>query len=497
MGCSERILTRQDLSPVAPFVDGSLVPSRSQAGLEIREPASGKSLIEIPAGCTDDVEHAVRSSKSSFQDGRWHKQPPSQRKRILMRWSELIEANVGRLDALDALEMGKPISVPVFNASAAAGFLRFNAEALDKRAGNVLSSDSSSTVIQAMVPRGVVAAIVPWNFPTYNILLKVAPALAAGNSVVLKPSELACQAAMILARLALEAGIPPGVFNVVPGMGEIVGRALAEHMEVNMVTFTGSSAVGKLIMQYAGKSNMKVVGAECGGKSPHIVFDDGVDIEAVASSIARTLCLNQGQVCSVGSRLLVQDSLADSVVHKVIARLTDLRVGDPQLRETTYGPLASEAQLRKVTGYIDAGIGAGADLAYGGSRLLQESGGYFIEPTVFINVPEQSSLAQEEIFGPVLSILRFRTFEEAVRLAASTAYGLAAYVWTSQLTVGFRLSNALQTALTMVSAVPVTGEGPGYGFSGEPYGLSGVGIEGGIAGLESYMRRQTTWFTHG
>jgi acyl-CoA reductase-like NAD-dependent aldehyde dehydrogenase len=497
MVCNEKLLTRHDLLPVAPFVDGQFIESQCHDAFEIREPASGTRLMEIPAGSATDVEHAVRSSKRSFLDGRWHKLPPSARKRILGRWAELIEAHARRLDALDAIEMGKPVSVSIFNASAAAGFLRFNAEALDKRAGDVLSSDSSSTVIQTMVPRGIVAAIVPWNFPTYNIMLKVAPALAAGNSVVLKPSELASQAALMLARLALEAGVPPGVFNVVPGVGEIVGRALAEHMDVNMVTFTGSTAVGKLIMQYAGTSNMKVVGTECGGKSPHIVFDDGVDIEAVANSIARTLCLNQGQVCSVGSRLLVQDSLEESVVQGIIARLADLRVGDPQLTETTYGPLASEAQLSKVLAYIGAGIATNADLVYGGSRLLQESGGYFIEPTVFVNVPERSSLAQDEIFGPVLSVLRFRNVDEAIRLAASTAYGLAAYVWTSQITVGFKLSSALQTALTMVSAVPVTGEGPGYGFSGEPYGLSGVGIEGGIAGLETYMRRQTTWFTHG
>jgi len=393
--------------------------------------------------------------------------------------------------------MGKPVSLPVFNAKAAANFLRFNAEALDKCPGETLTSDSSSTVIQVRVPRGIIAAIVPWNFPTYNCLLKIAPALAAGNSVVLKPSELASQSALMLAKLALDAGIPPGVLNVIPGSGEIVGKALAEHMDVDMVSFTGSSAIGKLIMQYAGRSNMKVVSAECGGKSPHIVFDDGVDIEAIAESVARSICLNQGQVCSAGSRLLVQDSLEERLVQKVIKRMGDIRIGNPQLKQTSYGPLVSEEQMRKVLTYIEAGSAVGADLVYGGSRLLRETGGYFIEPTVFVNVPEDSALAQEEIFGPVLSVLRFRTLEEAVRLAAGTTYGLAAYVWTSRLAVGFQLSNALQTALTMVSALPVMGEGPGPGFSGEPYGLSGIGIEGGIAGLEAYMRRQTTWFNHG
>src|SRR6185437_14609109 len=280
--------------------------------------------------------------------GSWRRSPPSVKKRILHRWADLVEEKSPRLDALDALEMGKPVSLPVFNAKAAANFLRFNAEALDKCPGETLTSDSSSTVIQVRVPRGVVAAIVPWNFPTYNSVLKVAPALAAGNSVVLKPSELASQSALMLARLALDAGIPPGVFNFIPGAGEVVGKALAEHMEVDMVTFTGSSAIGKLIVQYAGRSNMKVVGAECGGKSPHIVFDDGIDIEAVADNIARNICINQGQVCSVGSRLLVQDSLEEPLVQSITAKLEDIRVGDPQLKTTTYGPLVSESQLRKV-----------------------------------------------------------------------------------------------------------------------------------------------------
>ncbi|MHB8815177.1 MAG: aldehyde dehydrogenase family protein [Steroidobacteraceae bacterium] len=493
----ESLLTARDLVSVGPFVDGKPVQSLSDSTFEIREPASGKTLMVIPAGCSDDAERAVRSSRGSYLDCRWSNTPPTAKKRILNLWAELIEADASRLDALDAIEMGKPVSVPIFNAKAAAGLLRFNAEAIDKCPGDVLTSDSASTVIQSRKPRGVVAAIVPWNFPTYSGILKAAPALAAGNSVVLKPSELASQSALRLAKLAVEAGVPPGVFNVLTGRGEIVGRALAEHPQIDMITFTGSTAVGRLMLQYAGTSNMKVVSAECGGKSPHIVFDDGVDVDAAADGIARAICFNQGQVCSVGSRVLVQDSVEDRLVQKIIDTLKDIRVGDPQLKDTTYGPLVSEAQMSKVLAHIDAGAAGGADMVYGGSRLLPETGGYFVEPTVFVNVPQHSNLAQEEIFGPVLSVVRFRNLEEAIRLAAATPYGLAAYVWTAQIAVGFKLSNALQTAVTMVNAAPVTSEGPGYGFSGEPYGLSGVGIEGGIAGLETYMRRQTTWFNHG
>jgi acyl-CoA reductase-like NAD-dependent aldehyde dehydrogenase len=268
-------------------------------------------------------------------------------------------------------------------------------------------------------------------------------------------------------------------------------------MGVDMLTFTGSSAVGKLMLQYAGYSNMKVVSAECGGKSPQIVFDDGVDLDAVAANVASTIVLNQGQVCSIGSRLLVQNTIEEKIVEKVISHLEKVKAGDPQLPATTFGPLVSSAQLSKVLAYIETARTDGADLVHGGSRILEKTGGNFVEPTVFVNVPEDSRIAQEEIFGPVLSVLRFRDIDEAIRLANSTAYGLAAYVWTAQLATGFKMGNALPTAVTLINAIAPAGEGPGYAFSGEPAGLSGVGPEGGLAGLESYMRRQTIWFNHG
>lgn len=490
-------LTVADMTRVAPLIDGRLVQPEVDQVFVTYNPTSGKKLAEIPVGCAADADKAVGAARRSFLKGTWRHAAPSQRKAILARWADLIERAAARLDALDALEMGKPISIPAFNASAAAALLRFNAEALDKFAGDVLSSDRYSTVIQKRVPRGVVAAIVPWNFPTYNILLKVAPALAAGNSVVLKPSELASQSALALARLAMDAGLPTGVLNVVPGCGGTVGKALAEHMDVDMLTFTGSTAVGKLILQCAGASNMKVVSVECGGKSPHIVFDDGLDLDAVAGSVAGMMVLNQGQVCSVGSRLLVQDALQERLVQKIISQVEKIVTGDPQDSTTTYGPLVSRPQLDKVMSYIAAGSAAGADLVHGGSRMLEHGGGYFIEPAVFVNVPEDSRVAQEEIFGPVLSVLSFVDVDEAVRLANATCYGLAAYVWTSRTTTAFRVGNAINAGYVLINALAPVGEGPGVGFSGEPFGLSGVGIEGGVAGLASYARRQTFWFNHG
>jgi acyl-CoA reductase-like NAD-dependent aldehyde dehydrogenase len=482
---------------VCPFLNGREVPSEAADVIESYNPATGRKLGEIPAGCRADVESAVAVSRANFESGAWRKAAPAAKKAVLYKWAELIEANARKLDALDAIEMGKPVSIRAFNASAGADVVRFNAEAIDKCNGDTLPSDAVSMVLQTREPRGVVAAIVPWNFPTYNVLLKAAPALAAGNSVVLKPSELANQSALLLARLAVEAGLPPGTLNILPGAGEIVGRALGEHMDVQMLAFTGSSAVGKLILQYAGKSNMKVVLAECGGKSPQIVFGDGLDLDAVATSVAQAMVLNQGQVCSVGSRLLVQDSIEELLTQKIIERLRSIVVGDPQATATTYGPLASREQFSKVRKYIANATEHGAHLAYGGGCLLEESGGYFIEPTVFVNVSERAPIAQEEIFGPVLSVMSFHSLEDAVRLANSTSYGLAAYVWTSQTATGLKLARAMQTAVTLINAATTPSAGPGHAFSGEPSRMSGVGIEGGMAGLESYLRRQTIWINHG
>ena len=490
-------LTAADMVEVSPLVDGRQVPSGGRELFTTYNPVSGQPLARFAIGCATDVDGAVTAARRAYNSGGWRNTPPSAKKRTLLRWAELIERHAARLDALDALEMGKPVSVPIFNAVHAAAFVRFNSEVPDKIHGDTFASDSSSTVIQRRVPRGVVAAIVPWNFPTYNVVLKVAPALAAGNCVVLKPSELASQAALILAGLALEAGLPPGVLNVVPGCGEPVGRSLAEHMDVDMVTFTGSSAVGKLILQYAGRSNMKVVSSECGGKSPHVVFDDGLDLDLVASQIAHAIVVNQGQICSVGSRVLVERSIEKPLLERISSHLASVVAGDPQLPATTYGPLASHRQMERVLSYITAGTSDGAQLIRGGARMLPESGGYFIQPTVFANVPERSRIAQEEIFGPVIAVLPFSDLDDAIRLANSTCYGLAAYLWTSRATTAFRAANGVNAGYTLVNAIPPRGEGPGVALSGEPYGLSGVGIEGGLAGAETFMRRHTVWFNHG
>lgn len=480
---------------VEPFVDGLSTGSAGEATIDVINPSNGRRLLSIPAGCEMDVNRAVTSARGAFECGDWSEAPPSFRARTLHLFADLIERDAPTLDALDAGEMGKPISLATLNATSAAGLMRFFAEGVDKVMGDVYSSDKNSFVAHRRVPRGVVAAVIPWNFPTFVAVLKLAPALASGNCVILKPSELASRSALRLAALALRAGVPPGVLNVVPGLGETVGRALGMHAEVDMVTFTGSTAVGKLMLQYSAQSNMKVVMAECGGKSPQIVFADGVDLDEASESIAGALVTNQGQVCSVGSRLLVQESIAIEMVERIVASTRSVVIGDALDPGTTFGPLASAQQRTRVMQYIDGAQAEGAKLVTGGHRALSESGGYFVEPTVFSDVAPSARIAQEEIFGPVLSVISFEDEAEAVRIANSTIYGLAAYVWTANLSTGMRMAKALRSSVIINAATP-RGDGPGHGFSSEPARQSGIGVEGGIVGMESYLRRQLVWFNH-
>ena len=480
---------------VSPFLDGELVTATCEGKFEIINPSNGHRLLSVPVGCENDVNRAVASSRRAVDDGRWRSSPVSVRKKVLHRLADLIEAEACTLDVLDAGEMGKPVREERANAAAAAHLMRFYAEVIDKILGDVYTSDQKSFVAQRRVPRGVVAAIVPWNFPTYNAVLKLGPALAGGNSVVLKPSELSSRSAVRLAILAVQAGVPAGVFNVVQGLGSIVGRAQGLHPEVDMVTFTGSASVGKQMLQYAGQSNNKVVMTECGGKSPQIVFDDGVDLDVASESIADLLLTNQGQLCSVGSRLLVQRSLETAVLERVAARMSRAVIGDALDPRTTFGPLVSARQCARVMEYIDTAQADGAELITGGRQVMQETGGYFVEPTVFRNVSPETRIAQDEIFGPVLSMIPFDSETEAIRIANSTKYGLMAYVWTTSLSTGMRVAKGIRSSVMINAAAPI-GEGPGHAFSHEPAGESGLGVEGGLAGMEAYLRRQLVWINH-
>jgi acyl-CoA reductase-like NAD-dependent aldehyde dehydrogenase len=481
---------------VSVFLDGMPAESSSDARVEVINPSTGRYLLSIPAGCEADVDRAVASARRAFNGGDWSEGPPSFRKAALNRLSDLIAAHATELDALDAGEMGKPVSESRANAAAASRVTRFYAEAVDKLTGDVYASDRNSFVTQRRVPRGVVAAVVPWNFPTSNAVIKLSPALAAGNSVVLKPSELSSRSAFLLAHLAINAGVPPGVLNVVPGYGETVGRALGLHADVDMLAFTGSTEVGKWMLQYAGQSNLKVIMAECGGKSPQIVFSDTDDLDAASDSIASMLLINQGQLCSVGSRILVQRSIEMALLDKVVGRLKQIVMGDALDPTTSFGPLASAQQCARVMRYIESAHEDGAQLVVGGRRSMLETGGYFIEPTVFRGVSPGFRIAREEVFGPVLAVTAFDTEAEAIRIANDTIYGLIAYVWTTDLSRSMRMAKALRSSVVINGVVP-SGEGAGRAASFEPARQSGMGTEGGIAGMESYLRRQVIWINHG
>jgi acyl-CoA reductase-like NAD-dependent aldehyde dehydrogenase len=477
------------------MVDGRASPSTNRETIAVIDPSSGRLRHHVSAGSAEDADRAVAAARAAFEDGRWAGLSPVARKTVLHAWADRIAADAADLDAMDAGEMGKPVALRQFNAESAAAFARFNAEAVDKVHGELVPTDRYSLCGHRLVPRGVVAAVVPWNFPTFNALLKAAPALAAGNSLVLKPSENASRSALRLAELALEAGLPAGVFNVVVGAGDVVGRGLGLHPDVDMLTFTGSSRVGKLMLGYAGESNMKVVQAECGGKSPHIVFADCPEIDAVCAFIAGFITMNQGQICSIGSRVLVHESIEGAVVERIAGHLGRVVAGNALDPATVFGPLVSQRQLERVLGYFDQARADGIELVVGGHRDNAAGAGYFVRPTLYRGVPWNARIAQEEIFGPVLSVTTFRTVEEAVRLANSTVYGLSAYIWTGDISTGLQAARGVRSSAVVNAGFP-KGEGVGPGFSFEPARQSGFGVEGGLAGLKHYSRRQAIAINH-
>jgi acyl-CoA reductase-like NAD-dependent aldehyde dehydrogenase len=463
---------------------------RSDSGgamLQKFSPRDGALLYQLAVGDASEVEAAVSVAKRAFEDGRWSQLSISRRKTILFRLAELIEAHTEELSLLETLDVGKPISDALsFDLPAAVSIFRFNAEAADKPFGRVYAADRTNLSYQLRRPAGVVAAIVGWNFPLLLASMKVAPVLAAGNSLVLKPSELTSLSAVRIAELALEAGLPEGVLNVVHG-GPSVGEALARHGDVDLLSFTGSTQTGKRLLIASGETNMKRLILECGGKAPNIVFDDCPDLELVAGAIAARAFFNQGQVCTASSRLLVQQGVKNELVRRVIQKATALRLGDPLLPETNFGPLVSAGHRRKVWGYIESGQSEGVEIAYRGDADAPHSDGFYLAPVIFDGVNPENTIAREEIFGPVLSIMSFKDETDAVRIANATLYGLSAIVWTKDLGRAHRLSQALQMGWITINAGepvggPVEGALPVGGHK-----QSGVGVEGGIEGIEAYM----------
>lgn len=469
-----------------PLIDGRFVESRSPKRYPSINPATGEKLLDACEGAAQDAEAAVASARRAFGDGRWSRIAPQVRRDVLMKLTQLFIEHRAELALLDSLDVGKPITQALGEVDMACGYLRFAAEACDKLADDALPSHPDVLALNIREPVGVVGAILPWNFPMVVVALKIAPALACGNSMVIKPSELSPLSAMRIGELAMEAGLPAGVLNVVPGLGSTVGRALAEHREVDMLTFTGSTATGQRLMEAAGRTGLKKLLLECGGKSPHIVFADAPDLDAVANDAVEQITWNQGQVCVAGSRLLVQSSIYESLMECVVGRMRAIQPGDPLDPVTTYGPLVSAEHLQKVVGYIDAAKSLGCRLRTGGRRLQRP--GYFVEPTVFDDVQLDQPIACEEIFGPVLSVIRFESAEEAIAIAHAVNYGLSARIWTRDVALGYALARRLRAGEITINATVPQAPGVGAASATEPFGQSGFGVEGGLEGLRQYTR---------
>ena len=472
------------------LINGTPVESLGGATFECLSPIDGRRLATVVACEEADIAAAVASARAAFDRGDWAGQAPADRKRILLRWAELIEQHADELALLETLDTGKPIrdSLSV-DVPSTARCLRWYAEAVDKIYGEVAPTGSDSLALVTREPVGVVGAIVPWNFPMIMAAWKLGPALAAGNSVVLKPSEKSPLTAIRLGELALEAGLPPGVLNVVPGFGATAGKALALHGDVDAIAFTGSTATGRQIMQYAGQSNLKRVSLECGGKSPNIVMADFTDLGRVAQAAAAGIFFNQGEMCSAASRLLVQESVREPLLAEIARCAQQMAPGDPLDPATRLGALVDEAQTQRVLGYIDSGREEGAHLAFGGRRVREDTGGCYVEPTVFDGVQPQMRIAREEIFGPVLSVIGFATLEEAVRIGNASRYGLAAAVWTRDLTAAHRAARALRAGVVYVNCYDADDITVPFGG----YRESGFGRDKSLHAFDKYTELKTTW----
>ncbi len=472
------------------FINGNYVDAASGATFDSINPGTGKLLARVASCDTEDINRAVSAARAAFRKGTWANLAPKERQKVLKRFAELIRANGEELALLETMDMGKPISVSLSSdIPGSARCIEWYAEAIDKIYDEVAPTGPGALATITREPMGVVGAIVPWNYPLMMAAWKIGPVLAAGNSLVLKPSEKSPLTAIRVAQLAVEAGVPEGVFNVVPGFGQTAGKALALHMDVDCIAFTGSTGTGRNIMQYAGQSNMKRVSLECGGKSPNIVMADCPDLEKAATAAAYAIFDNQGEVCSAGSRLLVQDSVKDAVLEKIKAIGKSLAPGDPLDSQTKLGAIVDDVQLKRVLGYIDVGRKDGANLYLGGRRVREDSGGYFVEPTVFEGVRPGMTIAREEIFGPVLATITFKNADEAIEIANDVIYGLVAAVWTRDITVAHRTARALRAGTVFINCYDADDITVPFGG----FKQSGIGRDKSLHALEKYTELNTTW----
>jgi 4-guanidinobutyraldehyde dehydrogenase/NAD-dependent aldehyde dehydrogenase len=472
------------------FIQGEYCNAASGETFDCLSPIDGRLLAKVASCDVADAERAVRSARSTFASGVWSRLAPVKRKQVMLRFAELLEAHSEELALLETLDMGKPIGDSLnVDLPGTVDSIRWSGEAIDKVYDEVAATPHDQLGLITREAIGVVVAIVPWNFPLMMASWKLGPALATGNSVILKPSERSPLTAIRIAQLAIEAGLPAGVLNVLPGYGHTVGKALALHMDVDTLVFTGSTKIAKQLLSYAGESNMKRVWLEAGGKSPNIVCADAPDLQAAAESAAGAIAFNQGEVCTAGSRLLVENSIKSQFVSMVAEALKAWQPGNPLDPATTVGALVDSRQLETVLAYIQAGHDEGARLVTGGQRVLEESGGTYVEPTIFDGVDNAMRIAQEEIFGPVLSVIGFDSIEQAIEIANDTPYGLAAAVWTRDLSKAHQTARALRAGSVWINQYD-------GGDMTAPFGgfkQSGNGRDKSLHAFDKYTELKATW----
>jgi gamma-glutamyl-gamma-aminobutyraldehyde dehydrogenase len=472
------------------FIGGAHVPARSGKTFAKHSPIDGRVIAEVADCDAADIDAAVAAARESFEDGRWRDLAPAEKKRILLRFAELIREDLETLALLETLDVGKVIgnalAVDVPNC---ANCIQYYAEFADKLYDEVAPTGPNDVALVRKEPLGVVGAIVPWNYPLIISAWKIGPALVAGNSVVLKPAEQSPLSAIRLAGLAKKAAIPDGVFNVVPGFGEACGKPLALHPDVDMVSFTGSTEVGKLMLVYAGQSNMKRVALECGGKSPQVVMADA-DLDAAAEGIAWGIFYNQGETCHAGSRVLAHASIRAALIEKIAAvQQAQIPLGHALDPAAQMGALIEKSHMERVLRYIEIGRQEGARVAHGGGRVLAETGGYYVEATILDDVMPGSKVEQDEIFGPVVVVTPFETEAEAIRLANASIYGLGAAVWTSDMNAGHRLTRAIRAGTVWLNCFDKSTMATPFGG----FKQSGFGRDRSPHAIDKYMDLKTIW----
>jgi gamma-glutamyl-gamma-aminobutyraldehyde dehydrogenase len=473
------------------LIDGSPAEAQDGARFTVIGPRDGRVIADLPLAETADLNLAVVAARRAFNAGVWSNRSPTERKAVLLRLADLIERDRAKLALLDTLCMGAPIKMTYEHCVQwGINSFRWYAEALDKTYDEVAPAGPGVLAMVVREPVGVVGLVLPWNWPTGMIGWKVAPALAMGNSVVLKPDEQTSLSALHIAQLALDAGVPSGVFNVVTG-GPALGEAIGRHPDIDALAFTGSTAVGARFLCYSGESNSKPVYLECGGKSPNIIFDDAPDVAAAASAAAFAIFMNCGQVCAAGSRLLVHNSIRDRVLDGVETAAAIFAPGDPLTSSTIMGPMAKREQYERVLRYIDDGTAEGAQLKLGGRTSQAVGGGFFLQPTIFECTDHRLRIAREEIFGPVLCVLGFDDEEEALRIANDSSYGLAAAVWTQHFARAHRMSRALRAGSVSVNNYNGDAGDLTVPFGG--YKASGYGRDKSLHALDKYVQLKTLW----